>query len=141
MANSSWDYRVDLAHSGQPTGMNRHHNACLAASSWVTRLKASHPQGWDHQNSHIQVPSDGDATAIQLPFFADMDRFMYKVAEKQIKDQQLRASHSDTRLVSVVHAKESNQTSACRGQLLPHRTLFGFQNPFVVTKSSITRHA
>jgi hypothetical protein len=31
-----------------------------------------------------------------------MERFMYKVPEKQIKDQLLRASHGGTKLVSVL---------------------------------------
>jgi hypothetical protein len=39
------EYRADLAYSDHPTGTNRQHNAYLAASSRVTRLKVDCPQG------------------------------------------------------------------------------------------------
>ena len=73
---------------------------------------------------------------LQFPFLADMERFMCKVQEKQIKDQQsgLSIVIQDS-LKYLAHAKESNFSMPWTALDLSTPDLVRISNPFVVTKS------
>ena len=79
----------------RPTNRNKSTQQYIAvSSSWVIDSRAGIN---DRRTLGIVALGLACVThSAQLLLLGDMKQFMYRVAKKQIKDQQLRVSHSDT---------------------------------------------